>query len=227
MGHNFISVTSSSASSSACTRSCLGIILMRYASGVRPDSPSYSSREIGSSGNARTSKAQSNLEIASHNSRSATWIPGQMRRLRRRLKMSERKGREQEYCISEEVQCSRQARRNTFSHVPSAKRPVVPVHRIGQLARFGARQLVAQEAFRVESESIVEWRTALSTSPLFETRSCCLRVWILLFVVMNFVAIENNSRVLRNVHPIVYKVFCRIVRRRQPKWRMCTLHLRK
>ena len=43
-----------------------------------------------------------------------------------------------------------------FTHVPSAKRPVVPVHRVGQLARFGAGQRIAQEAFRVESESIIE-----------------------------------------------------------------------
>jgi hypothetical protein len=81
--HNFISVISFSDSSSVCTRLCLGVRVMRYGSGVRPDSPSYSSREMGSSGNDRISYAQSNREIASHSSRSATWIPGQMRRLRR------------------------------------------------------------------------------------------------------------------------------------------------
>ena len=44
---------------------------------------------------------------------------------------------------------------------------------------------------------------------------------------MYFVAIENYYRVLRNVHPIVYKVFCRTVRRPEPKWCVYALHLRK
>ena len=38
--HNFISETSSSTSSSACTRSCLGVRVTRYGFGVRADSPS-------------------------------------------------------------------------------------------------------------------------------------------------------------------------------------------
>ena len=80
--HNFISVTSSSASSSACTRSCLGVRVIRYGCGVREDWPRYPSSEMGSSGGDRMSYAQSNREIASHSSRSATWIAGQMRRLR-------------------------------------------------------------------------------------------------------------------------------------------------
>jgi hypothetical protein len=83
VAHNFISETSSSTSSSACTRSCLGVRVTRYGFGLRPDSPLYPSRDIGSSGSDRMSKAQSNRETASHNSRSATWMPAQMRRLRR------------------------------------------------------------------------------------------------------------------------------------------------
>ena len=70
--HNFINVISCSASSNVCTRSCRGVSVMRYGNGVRPDSPSYSSRDMGSSGSARMSYAQSNREIASHSSRSAT-----------------------------------------------------------------------------------------------------------------------------------------------------------
>jgi hypothetical protein len=43
---------------------------------------------------------------------------------------------------------------------------------------------------------------------------------------MYAIAIENDRRVLRDVHPIVYKVFCRIVRRWYPKRRADPLHLR-
>jgi hypothetical protein len=43
---------------------------------------------------------------------------------------------------------------------------------------------------------------------------------------MYTIAIENDRRVLRDVHPIVYKVFCRIVRRWYPKRRADPLHLR-
>ena len=75
-------MTSSSPSSSACTRSCLGISVTRYGSGLREDAPAYPSRDMGSSGTGRMSYAQSSREIASHSSRSATWMPGQMRRLR-------------------------------------------------------------------------------------------------------------------------------------------------
>ncbi len=103
-------MTSSSASSSACTLSCLGVRVIRYGSGVRPDSPSYSSRDIGSSGNERMSYDQSNREIASHSSRSATWIPGQMRRLQRRFRMRREKN------ISND---GRQAGRNTFHTYPA------------------------------------------------------------------------------------------------------------
>ena len=78
---NFNSVTSSSASSNACTLSCLGVRVMRYGSGLRDDSPLYPSRDIGSSGSDRILKAQSNREMARHSSLSATWMAGQMRRL--------------------------------------------------------------------------------------------------------------------------------------------------
>jgi hypothetical protein len=80
--HNFISVTSSSASSSVCTRSCLGVRVMRYGCGVREDWPLYPSRDMDSSGGDLISNAQSSREIASHSSRSATWMAGQIRRLR-------------------------------------------------------------------------------------------------------------------------------------------------
>ena len=61
---------------------------MRYGCGWREDSPLYPSKDMGSPGSDRMSYAQSNREIASHSSRSATWIAGQMRRLRRRNESS-------------------------------------------------------------------------------------------------------------------------------------------
>ena len=90
---NFNSVTSSSTSSNACTLSCLGVRVMRYGSGLRDDSPLYPSREMGSSGSDRISNAQSNRDMAKHSSLSATWIAGQIRRLRpiRTKKVSEEK----------------------------------------------------------------------------------------------------------------------------------------
>jgi len=53
-----------------------------------------------------------------------------------------------------------------------------------------------------------------------------LRVWIFLFVVMYFVAVENEPRVLRYVHPVVHKVLGREVRRRQPERRVSALDLK-
>ena len=90
--HNFINVTSSSPSSSIGTRSCLGVRVTRYGCGVRADSPVYPSRDMGSSGSGRMSYAQSSREIASHSSRSATWMPGQMRRLRQQTSAGKARG---------------------------------------------------------------------------------------------------------------------------------------
>ena len=105
---------------------------------MRPDSPSYSSREIGSSGRDRISKAQSNREIASHNSRSATWIPGQMRRLR-----------------TQKPKGSVPVDGGQDRHdPPRSERPMVPIHGVRKLARFGTRQCVAEVAIWVESKSV-------------------------------------------------------------------------
>ncbi len=54
-----------------------------------------------------------------------------------------------------------------------------------------------------------------------------LRVWVFLFVVMDFVAIEDDCRVLRYVHPVVHKVLSREVRRSQPERRVGALHLKE
>jgi hypothetical protein len=54
-------------------------------------------------------------------------------------------------------------KKKTSLYVPSAERPVVPVHRIGKLARFGARQSVTQEAIRVERKSVAAWTAILSS----------------------------------------------------------------
>ena len=56
--------------------------------------------------------------------------------------------------------------------------------------------------------------------------SGCVRVRIPLLVVMDCVEVENEHRVLRDVHPVVDKVFRGKVRRRRPKRRVGALHLR-
>jgi hypothetical protein len=130
---NFSSVTSSSASSSACTLSCLGVRVMRYGSGLRDDSPLYPSRDMGSSGSDRISNAQSNREMARYSSLSATWMAGQMRRLRRiRTKGSVRKN---------PAMAGRKAGNTLYA--PRAERPMVPVHCVGEVARFRTSQRVA------------------------------------------------------------------------------------
>ncbi len=52
-----------------------------------------------------------------------------------------------------------------------------------------------------------------------------VRIRIPLLVVMNVVEVENENCILGDVHPVVYKVFCRKVRRRYPKWRVDAQHL--
>jgi hypothetical protein len=56
--------------------------------------------------------------------------------------------------------------------------------------------------------------------------SGCVRIRVPLLIMMYSVTIENDSCVLRDVHPVVYKVFGRIVRRRYPKRRADAFHLR-
>lgn len=137
---NFIRVTSCSASSSVATLSCLGMRVMRYGFGLRDDSPLYPSRDMGSSGNGRISNAQSNREMARHSSLSTTWIAGQMRRLRR---------------IRTKKKISEENPGNTL-YAPCAERPMVPVHWVGEVARFSTSQCIAYVALRFESESVAE-----------------------------------------------------------------------
>jgi len=53
-----------------------------------------------------------------------------------------------------------------------------------------------------------------------------LRVWIFIFVVMDLVAVEDEPRVLRYVHPVVHKVLGREMRRSQPERRVSALDLK-
>jgi hypothetical protein len=73
------------APSTSRTFTCLGVIIILNGTGDRPESPSYSFRSIGSPGSSAISKAQSIREMASQISRSATIMPGQIRRLERRI----------------------------------------------------------------------------------------------------------------------------------------------
>jgi hypothetical protein len=54
-----------------------------------------------------------------------------------------------------------------------------------------------------------------------------LRVWVFLFVVVDFEAIQDDSCVLWYVHPVVHKVLGREVWRSQPERRVGALHLEK
>ena len=111
---------------------------------------------------------------------------------------------------------------------------MVAVHCVGELARFGTSQCVSQVAIRVESRSIqgrLE-KPVLSNQHRMigdgegEMREG-LRVWVFLFVVMDFVTIKDDGRVLRYVHPVVHKVLGREVRRSQPERRVGPLHLQQ
>ena len=44
---------------------------------------------------------------------------------------------------------------------------------------------------------------------------------------MEFVGVQNECRILRDVHPVVHKVLRRKVWRRNPKWGMDAQHLRQ
>jgi hypothetical protein len=128
--HNFISVTSCSASSNACTLSWRGMTMIRYGIGVRPDSPSYSSRQMGSSGRDRISNAQSNREIASHSSRSATCMPGQMRRLAEQPKKKSASAATDDE-RAPKTGMGKRAPRGMCCYAPCAERPMVPIHCVG------------------------------------------------------------------------------------------------
>jgi hypothetical protein len=130
---NFISVTSSSASSSAATLSCLGVRVTRYGFGLRDDSPLYPSRDMGSSGTGRISNAQSNREMARHSSLSTTWMAGQIRRLRC---IRTKKVREKTPPMAGRMQ-------GNPLYAPRAEGPMVPVHCVGEVARFSASKCVA------------------------------------------------------------------------------------
>jgi hypothetical protein len=102
---------------------------------------------------------------------------------------------------------------------------MISIHCVGELTRFGGRQCVVQKSIRVETESVVGC-PVLVYEPEQRGEWSCARVWVLLLVVMNGVAVQNDPRILWDVHPVVYKVFRRIVWRRYPKWRVCTQHLK-
>jgi hypothetical protein len=55
--------------------------------------------------------------------------------------------------------------------------------------------------------------------------SRCVRIRILLLVEVNVIEVHDEHCILRDVHPVVYKVFGRKVRRWYPKWRVRAQHL--
>jgi hypothetical protein len=138
------------------------------------------------------------------------------------------KGRERERISAKKPNDGRQARINTFHTYPAPNAQWSRSIALDSLLDSAHVNVSPKKRSGLKANLLSRGRPC--QQPSFEMRSeggWHLRVRILLLVVMDFVAIENDSRVLRNVHPIVYKVFCRVVRRRQPKWRMCALRLRK
>ena len=63
-----------------------------------------------------------------------------MRRLHNRF------DRESQHC-----QCPNKSR---VKHPPRAERPVVPIHGVGEFARFGTRQRIPHEAIGVEGKTV-------------------------------------------------------------------------
>ena len=214
--HNFISVTSSSPSSRVCTRSCLGVRVMRYGCGVREDWPLYPSRDMGSSGGDRMSYAQSNREIASHSSRSATWMAGQMRRLRRiQIKMSARKPG---LAGKSSVWTTYPAPNAQWSRSIGLRRLLDSAHvSVSPRKRWGLKANLSWGRAHLSASNEVKGRQV----------GGCVRVWILLLVVMHRVEVENEHCVLRDVHPVVYKIFGGKVWRRRPKRCVDALHLKE
>ena len=51
---------------------------------------------------------------------------------------------------SQHCQCPRKSR---VKHTPRAERPVVPIHSVGEFARFGTRQRIAHVAIGVERKT--------------------------------------------------------------------------
>lgn len=107
----------------AATFSCLGSRRILNGIGVLPDSPSHSSRQIGSSGRGRISKHQRKRETANQSSFSATCIPGQIRRLGR-------------------VSVVFMTARLESVNIPSTECPVVSRHHIGLVRRLHAGEIV-------------------------------------------------------------------------------------
>jgi hypothetical protein len=103
---------------------------------------------------------------------------------------------------------------------------MIPVHCVWELARFGGRQLVIQEAIWVKNGSVARC-PLLSFVQDQKGGNRCIRVRIPLLVVMNVVAVHNERRVLWDVHPVIHKVFGGGVRRWYPKWWVGAHHLKE
>jgi hypothetical protein len=128
--------------------------------------------------------------------------------------------------VREETSLASKKPEKHFLYVPCAERPMVSVHWIGEVARFSTRQCVPQEALRFESKSNRGGALVSFEQDQTEAR-WCVRVWILLLVVMDCEEVKNEHCILRDVHPVVNKVFGGKVRWGCPKRRVGAHHLRR
>lgn len=164
---------------------------------MRPEVPSYSSSEMGSSGSSWTVKAQSRRAIARKRTRSATLIPGQMRRL------FAEKNRQESFVAS-------QSGENL--DVPSPECPVVAFHRVPLMRRFCRAELIAEVAIGVEGETVKTQGLLMRCARPANNWGEDVRVWIAGFVVMHCIAIQHQGAALGNVHPVVCEVLRGTVR---------------
>jgi len=105
---------------------------MRKGTGDRPDRPSYSFRSIGSLGISSILNAHNMRDMASQISRSATQIPGQIRRLQNIS--------EQSLWFGEEA-------------IPSAKNPMIPLQWVDQVGRFRRKRRVIDITLRLHVQN--------------------------------------------------------------------------
>lgn len=157
---------------------------------------------MGSSGRLWKENAQRSREIASHNSRSATGRPGQMRRLVKKLEVSRYTS------LSEGMK------------LPSAECPMVPFHDVGKLGRFTTAEVVPEVPVRIEFITVnaINWLQSFTTY-------VNLRIRVTFFIVMESVTIEDHDCVLGNVHSLIHEILARAVRGCHPEWCVYPLDL--
>lgn len=135
----FPSNFASASSKTFFTFQSLGVNLTRNGTGDLPASPSYSFKLIGSSGSCCIEKAHSKRDIVSQISRSATIVPGQMRRLD---KVAGLVFFFFFFTAKERGQIEGVREREGEGVLPGSEHPVIAVVRVGLFGAFGGTERV-------------------------------------------------------------------------------------